>query len=235
MVDIHCHALYGVDDGAGNIEESIAMLRRANSQGIEAIVLTPHYRLGMFDYPAEQVRAHFDCLKQEAEKIGIMLYLGCEYHVNSSILEALQENQCFSLAGGNFVLTEYSFNTDFSYIYTQTQKLLSCGYIPVIAHIEPYECFLKDPKLCLELSRAGAYIQINADSVLGLDSKAVGKFCRKILKKGWADIVASDAHGIDRRACHLEECRKYITKKYGEAYAELLFKQNPEKVVANGN
>lgn len=235
MVDIHCHALYGVDDGASSIEESIAMLRRADSQGIKAVVLTPHYRFGMFGYPTEQVQAHFGLLKQEAEKIGIALYLGCEYHVNSRILEALQENQCFSLAGGDFVLTEYSFNTDFSYIYTQTQKLISCGYIPVIAHVERYECFLKDPKLCPELSNTGAYIQINADSVLGLDGKAAEKFCRKILKKGWADIVASDAHGITRRACHLKECMEYITGKYGEAYAELLFKGNPGKVVGNRN
>lgn len=235
MVDIHCHALYGVDDGASSIEESIAMLQRANSQGIEAIVLTPHYRHGMFDYPLELVRAHFDRLKQEAEKIGIALYLGCEYHVNSRILKVLQENRCFSLAGGDFVLTEYSFDTDFSYIYIQTQKLISCGYIPVIAHVERYECFLKNPKLCLELSNTGAYIQINADSVLGLDSRAGEKFCRKVLKKGWADIVASDTHGIDKRACHLKECMELITKKYGETYAELLFKRNPEKVIGNGN
>ena len=100
MVDIHCHALYGVDDGAGGIEESTAMLQQAKSQGVETIVLTPHYRHGMFDYPAEQIRTNFARLKQEAEQTGIALYLGCEYHVDSRIIEALQENPCFSLAGG---------------------------------------------------------------------------------------------------------------------------------------
>ncbi|MEZ3437049.1 MAG: hypothetical protein K1W34_21075, partial [Lachnospiraceae bacterium] len=55
MVDIHCHALYGVDDGAANIEESAAMLKQAASQGVEAVVLTPHYRHGMFPYPKERI------------------------------------------------------------------------------------------------------------------------------------------------------------------------------------
>ncbi len=235
MVDIHCHALFGVDDGAKSMEESIAMLQQAKSQGIEAIVLTPHYRHGMFDYPAERIRDHFARLKPEAEKLGIALHLGCEYHVNSRIFDALQEDSCFALAGGDFVLTEYSFDTEFSYIYGQTKKLISYGYVPVVAHVERYGCLLKNPKLCLELSNTGAYIQVNADSILGLDGKVGEKFSRKILKKGWADIVASDAHGVDKRACHLGDCMEYVTRKYGEEYAELLFDENPGKVIGTMN
>ena len=70
-------------------------------------------------------------------------------------------------------------------------------------------------------------------SVLGLEGRAGEKFCRKILKRGWADIVASDAHGIDTRACHLKKCMEYISRKYGEDYAELLFEENPNKAVEN--
>ena len=234
MIDIHCHALYGVDDGAKSMGESMAMLGRARSQGIRAIILTPHYRHGMFNYPAEKVREHFGLLKQRAEAIGVDLYLGCEYHVNSRIIEALRSDSCFSLAGGDFVLTEYSFHTEYSYIYGQTQKLMSYGYIPVIAHVERYGCFLKKPKLCMELANTGAYIQVNADSILGLSGRAEERFCRKILKNQWVDIVASDAHGEERRACHMGKCREYVAKKYGEDYAELLFYENPGKIIEDG-
>lgn len=79
----------------------------------------------------------------------------------------------------------------------------------------------------MEISNTGAYIQVNADSILGLDGKAAEKFCRKILKKGWVDIVASDAHGENVRACHLGECKEYVARKYGEDYAELIFCDNP--------
>lgn len=235
MIDIHCHALYGVDDGAKSLEESLSMIRQAKSQGTEAVILTPHYRHGMFRYPVEQILEHFDRLKHQAESLGVELYLGCEYHVNSRIIEALQTSPCFLLAGGDHVLTEYSFDTEYSYIYGQTKKLISYGYIPVIAHIERYDCFLKKPKLCLELANAGALIQVNADSVLGMNGKAGERFCRKILKNQWAGIVASDAHGSDRRASQLGKAMEYIAKKYGEDYAELLFYGNPKKIIDAGN
>lgn len=235
MIDIHCHALYGVDDGANSMEESMEMVSQAQSQGIEAIILTPHYRHGMFEYPVEAIQEHFENLKRQTESMGVELFLGCEYHVNSRIIEALQIGRCSSLAGGDFVLTEYSYDTEYTYIYEQTKKLLSYGYIPVVAHVERYACFLKKPKLCQELSNTGAYIQVNADSILGMDSRAGERFCRKILKNQWADIVASDAHGKETRACHLGKCMEYVAKKYGEAYAELLFYENPRKIIEDGN
>lgn len=234
MIDIHCHALYGVDDGAKSMEESIAMLRQAKSQGVQAMILTPHYRHGMFPYPAEKVRKHFGRLKQRARAVGVDLYLGCEYHVDSRIIEALRSDACFTLAGGDFVLTEYSFHTEYSYICGQTKKLMSYGYIPVVAHAERCECFLKKPGLCMELANTGAYIQVNADSILGISGRAAEKFCRKILKKRWADIVAGDAHGKETRACHMGKCMEYVAKKYGEDYAKLLFYENPKKIIEDG-
>lgn len=231
MIDIHCHALYGVDDGARDIEESEAMLKQAKNQGVEAVVLTPHYRHGMFPYPKEKILEHFRKLKRHADAIGTELYLGCEYHVNSRIIEALTSGRCFALAEGDFVLTEYSFETEYLYISEQTRKLLSCGYVPVIAHAERYACFLKNPRLCSELSNMGAYIQINADSILGFAGRAGEKCCKKLLKHGWADIVASDAHGMKNRVSHLKECREYVIKKYGQDYAETLFQNNPQKIL----
>lgn len=133
------------------------------------------------------------------------------------------------------MLAEYSFDTEYSYIYGQTKNLLSCGYIPVVAHVERYACFLKKPRLCMELSSTGAYIQVNADSILGMGSRAEEKFCRKILKNQWADIVASDAHGEERRACHMGKCMEYTARKYGEDYAQLLFYRNPKRIIEDGN
>ena len=76
MIDIHCHLLYGVDDGAKTIEESVAMLEAAKEQGISAMILTPHYRHGMFAYPKEEIEEHFRILEPYAQKLGIYLALG---------------------------------------------------------------------------------------------------------------------------------------------------------------
>ncbi len=231
MIDIHNHLLYGVDDGANSIEESLDMIRQAKEQGVRAIVLTPHYRHGMFAYPKDKILTRFRKLKTESAGFGVELYLGCEYHVNSRIVEAMQTGRCLPLAGSDYVLSEYEFGTEYSYIYEQTKKMISCGFIPVIAHVERYECILREPKLCMELSNSGAMIQINADSILGLDGKTAEKCCKKILKNQWADIVASDAHGTEQRANHLGKCMNYVAKKYGRDYAELLFFGNPGKII----
>lgn len=200
---------------------------------MEAVVLTPHYRHGMFSYPRERVIEHFGKLKKMLKGTGPELYLGCEYHVNSRMVEAFTNGRCLTLAGSDYVLTEYSFETEYSYINGQTRKLISCGYIPVIAHVERYGCLLKSPKLCAELSDAGAYIQVNADSVLGVAGRTEEKFCKKLLKHGWADIVASDAHDMKKRVCHLGECKEYVIKKCGRDYAEMLFRKNPQKILDN--
>lgn len=76
MIDIHCHLLYGVDDGAKTIEESVAMLEAAKEQGISAMILTPHYRHGMFAYPKEEIEEHFRILEPYAQKLGIYLAFG---------------------------------------------------------------------------------------------------------------------------------------------------------------
>ncbi len=235
MIDIHNHSLYGVDDGAKSIEISVEMLRVAKNQGIHAMILTPHYRHGMFDYPLEDIEDHFERLKRRAAEIGIKIYLGCEYHVNSTMLEAFQSGRCRTLADGDYVLTEYSYETEYSYIVQNTKQLLSNGYIPVIAHVERYRCFFCAPERCGELRQLGAIIQMNVDSVLGLEGWNTKRFCKKVLKNNWADVIASDAHGISERANHLGKCCKYVEKKYGRPYAMRLFCDNPGKIISNGN
>lgn len=233
FIDIHNHTLFGVDDGPSNIESAREMLIDARNQGAEAIILTPHYRRGMFSYPLEEIEVNFAKLEKIAESIGIKLFLGCEYHVNDDIISNLQNGRCKTLAGSDYVLSEYSYQTEYSYMVEQTHRLLSCGYFPVIAHVERYKCLQNKPTLCAELSNMGAAIQINADSVLGLAGWKTKQFCKKLLVHGWADIVASDAHDMAERSNHMAICKTNIEKKYGEEYADILFIKNPMRILNN--
>lgn len=233
MIDIHNHTLFGVDDGSKSLKQSLRMLEQAKEQGIKSIILTPHYRHGMFSYPLETVQRNFLELNAASAEIGIRLYLGCEYHVNSRIAEYLGNGRCRTLAGSDYVLTEYSFQTEYSYIFERTRYLLFCGYFPVIAHAERYGCLIERPSRCQELQDMGALIQLNADSVLGLAGREIAAFCRRVLKNRWADIIASDAHGDENRVNHLGTCCRHIVKKFDEDYANLLFYQNPRKIIIN--
>lgn len=233
IIDIHNHSLCRVDDGASNLQESVQMLREAAGQGIEAVILTPHYRHGMFAYYIEEIEQQYHSLVEAAEELGVKLYLGCEYYVNSQVVEAFQMGRCRTLAESDYVLTEYSYQAEYSDIVRHTRELLSGGYIPVIAHVERYGCIQKKPSLCAELSDMGAMIQVNADSVLGMEGRTLKHVCKKILKNGWADIVASDAHGVKQRANHMAQCREYVEQKVGAREADKLFYRNPQKIIEN--
>lgn len=231
LIDVHCHLLYGVDDGAKTIEDSIAMLDAAVAEGVSDIILTPHYRHGMFAYPGDIIRKHFLQLQPEAARRNLRLYLGCEYHVNSRIIEYLETKRTLPLADSEYVLTEYEYEVEASYIMEQSVLLLNHGYIPIIAHVERYRCFHEDFELARLLRRQGALIQINADAVLGMDGMRTKGFCKKMLRDGLADIVASDSHDLKNRCNHLGVCYAYISKHYGQQMADCLLRHNPGQIL----
>ncbi len=231
MIDIHCHLLYQVDDGAGSLEESAAMLREAKAQGVDEIILTPHYRHGMFSYPTDAIEENYIKLKNYADQLGVRLHLGSEYHVNSHIVEAFDTGRCHTLADGRYVLTEYAYHSEFAYIRQTSQELILHGYRPVVAHVERYGCMAEDVKLAHALQEMGVWIQVNADAVLGMEGRLAKKYCRKLLDEGWVDVVASDSHGLKKRACHLKKCCEYLQRKYGENYAKLLLCDHPAEIV----
>ena len=232
MVDIHCHLLYGVDDGATSFKVSSIMLDEAAAQGITDIILTPHYRKGMFPYNNENIANNYETIKKVADSNGIKLYLGCEYHADSDMIQYLQAGRVRTLAGTDYVLVEYSHDSTYLQVRNSLEELISNGYIPVIAHAERYRIIQKDPGTAGQFREMGAKIQLNADSILGIDGSLPRRVCKRLLKNSLADIVASDSHGTLSRKCNISECRKYITKKYGEYYAEKLFVLNPGKIIA---
>ena len=233
MIDIHNHLLFGVDDGPKSAEESIMMLRDAKQQGIDAIILTPHYRHGYFTYPVKEIMRNFDCLKVHAEAIGIDIYLGTEYHVNSRMVDYLEMGRCKSLANSRYVLAEYEYETEFSYVKSSIHELLLHGYVPVVAHVERYECMLDDLHNAEILREMGALIQVNAGAILGDEGRAQKKYCKKMLQNGLVDIVASDSHGIKYRTNQMGKCKQYLTKKYDPTYVLMITEENPRKIIKN--
>jgi len=231
MIDIHNHLLYGVDDGAGSLEEAKAMLEEAKSQGVTDIIFTPHYRDGMFPYPLEKVDDHFEQLKSHALRMGINVYPGCEYHVDSLMQENLAKGLVHTLADTDFVLVEFSYSATQKAMWDALSGLVMSGYTPIIAHIERCECVESDLELAWDFKELGALIQINADAVIGNDGRALKKTCKYLLKNELVDFVASDAHRMDYRPMHLLEAYKYISKKYSAEYAEELFVHNPAVIL----
>ncbi|MCC8067988.1 MAG: hypothetical protein LIO56_01310 [Lachnospiraceae bacterium] len=231
MIDIHCHLLYGVDDGPNTIEESKAMLQEAAQQGVDTVILTPHFRQGMFPYDPDTIRKHFSELLPLASDVGVRLFLGTEYHIDRECVENLKNGRCLSLAGSEYVLAEYSHIEDYPFLKETVQELEFAGYVPVIAHAERCACLTEDPDLVDELQRSNVLIQLNADAVLGKTGRTEKQFCKYLLDCGMADIIASDSHDLTHRPCRMEKCRDYVRKRYGEAAAERMFEKTPGQIV----
>ena len=229
LVDIHCHILPGVDDGAPDMETSRAMIRDAYEQGVRYIIATPHYRPEMFEPSMKKVIRVYHELRDYAEEVGIGLRLGCEYYRNEQMIRHLDKKLRPTMLGSRYVLTEFSTNDSFVTVRNYIYELITKGYRPIVAHVERYFC-CQEPERIQELKKLGAQIQINADSVLGYEGHTIKKFCAGLMKEALVDFIGSDAHNLEGRKMNLGKCATYVRKKMGQDYAEEIFVDNPRRI-----
>lgn len=233
IVDMHCHILPGVDDGAKSMDMAVELLKTEYEQGVHIAILTPHFRKQMFEPDEQSVHTQFEqlCRTVDAKIPGMKLYLGCELHASMDMVEMIRKRKQFCMAGTYYVLVEFSTRDSKSYIRERLYQLLSAGYKPIIAHAERYESLMGDLDFVGELADMGALIQVNADSITGEDGRKVKKFCLKLMRNDLLDFVGSDAHNLSDRPPRLAECAAYIGKKMGEAYRDKIMLQNPLKII----
>ena len=105
------------------------------------------------------------------------------------MMEYYRKGRCHTLGDSRYILTEYTHGTEYSYIAQMTQEALRNGYIPIIAHAERYGCMVEKIQRAEELRDMGAWIQNNADAVLGLEGRGPKKYCKKLLKEIDAVVV----------------------------------------------
>lgn len=156
LFDVHCHMVPGVDDGAADLEESLAMLKMQHEDGVRKIIITPHYRRRMFETPAKKVHEQFLKLQEAAKKEypDMSLYLGCELHSNMDLQDILEKRKYVTMAGSSYVLLEFSEGDSAQHIRERVYNVLSCGYEPIIAHVERYQATVKSVGFSSDLAAA---------------------------------------------------------------------------------
>jgi protein-tyrosine phosphatase len=232
---MHCHIIPGVDDGAKTMEDAFDIIRDELAQGVTNVIMTPHFRMNMFETTRDVVETNFRRLVKKAgqEFPEMKFYLGCEFHANHDMTDMLRGDLRYRMCGSRYVLLEFSSAHDMGYIRNRTYTLVSSGFTPVIAHCERYGPIYRHIDFAEELTDMGAMLQLNADSVLGMDGFGMKMFCRKMLKKGLVSFVGSDAHNTTDRSTHIGECADYIEKKYGSHMARRIFVSNPQLLIGD--
>lgn len=236
ITDIHNHILFGVDDGADSLDISLEMLKCEFQQGVNKVILTPHYDKSVYKAEPEIVRAHYEQLKKKVKEIlpEMELYLGNEIMLCNDMALKLDKGRIFPLADSRYALIEFYPSVQYSLMEKSLKELLNGGYIPIVAHCERYKCLRSafngiHAKNISHLVEMGAYMQANVTSVLGRDSK----FVIKMIDNDYLHFMASDAHGLEKRGVHWDKCIKFLNKKYNRNYLEQLLVKNPEKVLKN--
>ena len=222
--DIHCHLLYGVDDGPEKLEEMLDMLDAAYRDGIRSLCVTPHFNFSFFgDNSKKAQSAYRELCEITKEKYPDMtVYLGCEIFYHDECLRYLSDGICPSLAGTKYVLVDFSSDVDLFTVTDAVKSIISYGYIPILAHTERYRIFQSITSRLNDLKDYGAVISINAASVVGKNSRKEMSCAKKIIKAGICDIIASDAHNTTNRPFCFSECYDYLKKHHGKETAELL-------------
>ena len=234
LVDLHCHILPYVDDGALRTEESEQLLDMLCQQGVRVVCATPHLRHKMFETPDAEIREQFDALQAYALRRGysVRLFLSREYHCDKLLAERLEEGAILPMGEGSAVLLEFSHLHSFESILEWVSNVRERGFHPLIAHVERYSALEGSPDKVYALIERGAKIQMNAGSVLGREGFRQARWSRKLLKESLVHVIASDSHDPLDRPPELDDCQRYLRKKVGDAYTEALMHDNPMQILS---
>lgn len=236
FADLHIHLLYGSDDGAKDEERMREILDAAYADGTRVVCATPHFHPGFFGDNREKSATAFEKLKEYAKKYeDLTLYLGNELRFSPNCGDWLEKGQCRTLNQSRYVLVDFLENEKADEIMEAMLKILSMGYLPVLAHVERYEKFHHDLREVKALKKMGVLLQIDAWSPFGGWNFGSKMRSRRLLKEGYADLVASDAHDTGKRPPQLSTCYRYVRGKCGEHYAERLFWENPMRILQDSD
>jgi protein-tyrosine phosphatase len=217
FVDCHSHVVPSGDDGAGSIDEGLALCRSAAAHGTAILFATPHvwtnFTLG--EERESEVKAAFDQMKRRA---GLELRLGYELTPSRTLLE--EDPARYALEGTDRVLLEVPFTGAAGLLFAVAEHIEASGLRPVIAHPERAESVLGDPSLADELAERGWTLQVNATSLLGRHGHEPEQLAWELVERGLATIVASDGHRATRPA-HLDKVARLVEGRLGPGAASL--------------
>lgn len=230
MIDIHCHPLPGVDDGARTFEIAVNMLRVAAADGVTDLVATPHCNYSYKFDP--NVNRQLVAQLQAAVGESPRLLMGCDFHLSYDNIQQCAENsKNFTINQSSYLLVELpdQFIPDqISRVYYDIQV---AGIIPIITHPERNLLLQRRPEMIQHWVAHGCLVQVTAQSYTGGFGSRTRKFSERLLDAGMVHFFASDAHDVERRPPILSRCYRKVAQAKGEEIAELLLVKNPEAVI----
>ena len=229
-VDIHAHIIPGIDDGAKTIEESKQMLHIAFEQGFTTIIATPHCSKGFGRYSKEDIINHCAILNQYAKEHispDFSVLPGQEIYCNEVSMNMIRAEKVVSLANSNYILLEFDPDVSYSQLLRSLREVALSPYNTILAHIERYACLNNFSKL-KEIRDMGILTQMNYESIVGNFYQAKTIWCRKCLKNGLIDFMATDLHKLSMMQSAFKQSMKWINNNLDPDYVQCITEKNAQ-------
>jgi protein-tyrosine phosphatase len=230
MIDFHSHLIPGVDDGATDLEQSLAAIRAMRADGVEALITTPHLSGSLLARPErvealERIDTGWEELREMVarEMPEFRIHRGAEVALDAPAPDLSDPR--VRLAGTSFALVEFPFMNVPPRSENAIYELRMKGWRPVIAHPERYSGV--DPGLAAveDWLRVGGLLQVNCASLLGRYGSKAERIAWGLLERGWVSHLASDYHARGRLS--IADARAALLERGGEEQARLLMERNP--------
>jgi len=235
LIDLHCHLLPGIDDGARDHAEALEMARIASAEGITTIACTPHILPGVYENAGPTIRAAADalqCALQQAS-IPITLVVGADVHIAPNVLAQLRSGQALSLNDTRYVLIEPPHHVLPPRIEDTFFNLATGGYTPILTHPERMTWIEAHYHIVQRLANAGVLMQLTAAALIGQFGRRARYWSERMLDEGLFHIMATDAHDTVRRPPLLKAAFDVACRRVGEVEANQLVLHRPQTILEN--
>ena len=234
MIDLHCHILPGLDDGAASLAVSLMMAAMAADSGVEYIFATPHCntRNPQQNFRSPELINAFLALQEaiDQEQIPIRILSGAEVLARGHFEEHLERGDFMTLNASRYLLVEFYFDESPDYMDRSLRAVEEAGLVPVVAHPERYFKVQSSPQLADLWRDRGYVLQINKDSLLGSLGAGAYETSALLLRRGLASVIASDGHNARFRTPHMGALLQELEARFPEIDPEPLLWTNPLKI-----
>jgi len=240
MFDLHCHILPGIDDGAKDINDSLALIKAAINDGISHIVCTPHIQIGRFDNDLNIISSAFNTLEQAVKQQGLPINLAfaAEVRICPEIMLLAKQKKLPFLGQwqeeSGQVKEVLLLELPHSHIPAGTEQLITWlhknNIMPMIAHPERNRDIIADINKFKRLSKLNCLFQITAASLCGDFGEVPQQISELLLKEDQVTIIASDAHSIKRRPQKMTQAKLAAEKIVGADKAQQLVFDIPKLI-----
>jgi protein-tyrosine phosphatase len=228
-IDLHCHILPGIDDGARDLAVSLEMARGFVADGVKILACTPHILPGLYHNTGPQIRAATLALQQALDQEGIALRLvtGADVHMVPDFVAGLRAGRLLSLNDTRYVLVEPPHHVAPLRMEEFFFSLVVAGYVPILTHPERLSWIEAQYAAIQRLTRGGVWMQITAGSLTGAFGRSAQYWANRMLDEGCVHILATDAHDVARRPPNLSMGRDLAARRVGAQEAEHLVVTRP--------